>query len=213
MFCTFKIWTKIWIWTTKYQDFDSVNDNYLLNEIQWTRFIKHWTRTSLHFLLHRRQLAKLSRKYPRQGKKLTRENTFEKKAKPFVLATRRHCEHIRKFKSSGERKQQHQEKQISNKNAFFPFFSSVPSLLPCRQRGGGRGRRAPEGGDCSDKVAVGQRGLAVVGLQDPDKKTQRKMQMVSSKNALKTFQIVDHVKPFNFIRRCSCKPRNGRDSI
>ena len=42
-----QIWTKIWIWTKKYQDFDSVNDNYLLNEIQWTRFIKPWTRTSL----------------------------------------------------------------------------------------------------------------------------------------------------------------------
>ncbi len=120
-----------------------------------------------------------------------------KKAKPFVLATRRHCEHIRKFKSSGKRKQQHQEKQISNKNAFFPFFSSVPSLLPCRQRGGGRRRRAPEGGDGADKVAVGQRGLAVVGLQDPGGKNTEENANGFPQNALKTFQMVNHVKPFN----------------
>ena len=82
------------------------------------------------------------------------------------MATRRHCgHHIRKFKSSAKREQKQQKKQIFDKNPFQD--PRAPSISPCRQRGGGRRRRAPEGGDGADKVAVGQGGLAVVGLEDP----------------------------------------------
>ncbi len=57
----------------------------------------------------------------------------------------------------------------------------VPSISPCRQRGGGRRRRPPEGGDGADKVAVGQRGLAVVGLQDPGGKNSGKCKWFPTK--------------------------------
>ncbi len=59
-------------------------------------------------------------------------------------------------------------------------------------------------------MAVGQRGLAVVGLQDPGEKNTEGNANGFPQNALKTFQMVSSL---SIIPRCSCKPRNGRDSI